>query len=62
MGIGPRPDSRLPTEKEFHGDERLELGEEELITAYRYLYDYKSVPDQIGAASARVGVSHPRLR
>lgn len=36
---------------EFHGDDRLELGEDGLITAYRCLYDYKNVLDQIGAAS-----------
>ncbi|MFF0008718.1 nuclear transport factor 2 family protein [Streptomyces tibetensis] len=37
---------------EFHGDDRLELGEDGLITEYRCLYDYKSVLDQIAAAPA----------
>jgi hypothetical protein len=36
---------------EFHGDDRLELGEDGLIHAYRCLYDYKSVLTQIEAAS-----------
>ncbi len=35
----------------FHGDDRLELGEDGFIKAYRCLYDYKSVLDQIQAAS-----------
>ncbi|WP_234439132.1 nuclear transport factor 2 family protein [Streptomyces sp. NRRL B-3229] len=37
---------------EFHGDDRLELGEDGLIHAYRCLYDYKSVLAQMEAASA----------
>lgn len=37
---------------EFHGDDRLELGDDGLIHAYRCLYDYKDVLDQIQAASA----------
>jgi steroid delta-isomerase-like uncharacterized protein len=32
---------------EFHGDDRLELGEDGLIQAYRCLYDYKFVLSQI---------------
>lgn len=32
---------------EFHGDDRLELGEDGLIHAYRCLYDYKFVLSQI---------------
>jgi steroid delta-isomerase-like uncharacterized protein len=36
---------------EFHGDDRLELGEDGLIEAYRCLYDYKHVLNQIHAAS-----------
>lgn len=36
---------------EFHGDDRVELGEEGLIHAYRCLYDYKSVLTRIEAAS-----------
>ncbi|MGQ4334100.1 ester cyclase [Streptomyces hayashii] len=39
---------------EFHGDDRVELGEDGLIQAYRCLYDYKSVLAQIEAASAPV--------
>lgn len=35
---------------EFHGDDRLELREDGLIHAYRCLYDYKGVLDQIAAA------------
>ncbi|MFI1035476.1 ester cyclase [Streptomyces sp. NPDC020951] len=37
---------------EFHGDDRLELGEDGLIHAYRCLYDYRSVLRQMEAASA----------
>ncbi|MFF7169119.1 hypothetical protein [Streptomyces pseudovenezuelae] len=36
---------------EFHGDDRVELGEDRLIHAYRCLYDYKSVLTRIEAAS-----------
>ncbi|MEH0474805.1 nuclear transport factor 2 family protein [Streptomyces sp. B21-097] len=39
---------------EFHGDDRVELGEDGLIQAYRCLYDYKAVLAQIEAASAPV--------
>ena len=39
------------TKVEFHGDDRLELREDGLIQEYRCLYDYKSVLDQIQAAS-----------
>ena len=35
---------------EFHGDDRLELGEDGLIQAYRCLYDFKGLLDQIHAA------------
>ena len=35
---------------EFHGDDRLELRDDGLIQAYRCLYDYKYVLDQIKAA------------
>jgi len=34
---------------EFHGDDRLELGEDGLIHAYRCLYDNKFVLSQLGA-------------
>jgi steroid delta-isomerase-like uncharacterized protein len=37
---------------EFHGDDRLELGEDGLIHAYRCLYDNKHVLEQIAAAAA----------
>lgn len=37
---------------EFHGDDRLELGEDGLIHAYRCLYDYHSVLSQISRAEA----------
>ncbi|MEQ0558136.1 nuclear transport factor 2 family protein [Amycolatopsis sp. NEAU-NG30] len=33
---------------EFHGDDRLELGEDGLVHAYRCLYDNKLVLSQIG--------------
>ena len=33
---------------EFHGDDRLELGEDGLIHAYRCLYDNKLVLSQLG--------------
>ena len=33
---------------EFHGDDRLELGEDGLIHAYRCLYDNKFVLSQLG--------------
>jgi len=36
---------------EFHGDDRLELGEDGLITAYRCLYDHRDVLKQIEAAA-----------
>ncbi|MEV7979200.1 nuclear transport factor 2 family protein [Streptomyces sp. NPDC086519] len=36
------------TRVEFHGDDRLELGEDGLIHAYRCLYDNKFVLGQIG--------------
>jgi hypothetical protein len=39
---------------EFHGDDRVELGEDGLIRAYRCLYDCKSVLAQIEAASTPV--------
>ncbi|WP_037672615.1 ester cyclase [Streptomyces griseus] len=35
---------------EFHGDDRLELGEDGLIHAYRCLYDYRSVLSQLNRA------------
>ncbi|WP_372671167.1 nuclear transport factor 2 family protein [Amycolatopsis kentuckyensis] len=35
---------------EFHGDDRLELGEDGLIHAYRCLYDNKFVLSQLGGA------------
>ena len=37
---------------EFHGDDRLELGEDGLVHAYRCLYDHRFVVAQIKAASA----------
>ncbi|KND28217.1 ester cyclase [Streptomyces acidiscabies] len=37
---------------EFHGDDRLELGEDGLIHAYRCLYDYHSVLSQISDAES----------
>ena len=37
---------------EFHGDDRLELGEDGLIHAYRCMYDNQHVLDQIAAAMA----------
>ncbi|MDX3455386.1 nuclear transport factor 2 family protein [Streptomyces sp. ME02-8801-2C] len=37
---------------EFHGDDRVELGEDGLVHAYRCLYDYKGVLEQIQAAPA----------
>ncbi|AVV40702.1 nuclear transport factor 2 family protein [Streptomyces sp. ID05-04B] len=37
---------------EFHGDDRLELGEDGLIHAYRCLYDHRFVLSQIGRAKA----------
>ena len=36
---------------EFHGDDRLELGADGLITAYRCLYDHRDVLKQIEAAA-----------
>jgi len=36
---------------EFHGDDRLELGEDGLIRAYRCLYDNRSVLKQLAAAA-----------
>lgn len=39
---------------EFHGDDRLELGEDGLVTAYRCLYDNKFVERQVrGQAVSR---------
>lgn len=38
---------------EFHGDDRLDLGEDGLIQAYRCLYDYDSVLRQMGRRTAR---------
>ncbi|MDX2546811.1 nuclear transport factor 2 family protein [Streptomyces sp. WI04-05B] len=35
---------------EFHGDDRLELGEDGLIHAYRCLYDYRFVLSQLKRA------------
>jgi uncharacterized protein (TIGR02246 family) len=35
---------------EFHGDDRLELGEDGLIHAYRCLYDYRFVLSQLNRA------------
>ncbi|MDX3388162.1 nuclear transport factor 2 family protein [Streptomyces niveiscabiei] len=35
---------------EFHGDDRLELGEDGLIHAYRCLYDYRYVLSQLERA------------
>jgi steroid delta-isomerase-like uncharacterized protein len=35
---------------EFHGDDRLELGEDGLIHAYRCLYDYRFVLSQLRRA------------
>lgn len=37
---------------EFHGDDRLELGEDGLIHAYRCLYDNKHVQSQLASAKA----------
>ena len=37
---------------EFHGDDRLELGEDGLIHAYRCLYDNRHVMRQLTAAAA----------
>ncbi len=37
---------------EFHGDDRLELGEDGLIHAYRCMYDNQHVLSQITAAKA----------
>ncbi|MCD9880837.1 hypothetical protein [Streptomyces guryensis] len=37
---------------EFHGDDRLELGEDGLIHAYRCLYDQRFVLRQIKGAAA----------
>ncbi|MEW2117061.1 nuclear transport factor 2 family protein [Streptomyces sp. NPDC005474] len=37
---------------EFHGDDRLELGEDGLIHAYRCLYDYRFVLSQLGRAES----------
>jgi uncharacterized protein (TIGR02246 family) len=37
---------------EFHGDDRLELGDDGLIHAYRCLYDNKNVMSQFAAARA----------
>lgn len=37
---------------EFHGDDRLELGEDGLITAYRCLYDNSFVVKQIKGRTA----------
>ncbi|MEU4522406.1 nuclear transport factor 2 family protein [Amycolatopsis sp. NPDC024027] len=36
---------------EFHGDDRLELGEDGLIHAYRCLYDNKFVLGQLGGGT-----------
>ncbi|MEV6443345.1 nuclear transport factor 2 family protein [Amycolatopsis sp. NPDC051716] len=36
---------------EFHGDDRLELGEDGLIHAYRCLYDNKFVLGQLGGGA-----------
>lgn len=38
---------------EFHGDDRLELGEDGLINAYRCLYDNKFVERQVRGESVR---------
>ncbi|MFJ8047417.1 hypothetical protein [Streptomyces luteogriseus] len=35
---------------EFHGDDRLELGEDGLIHAYRCLYDYRFVLSRLSRA------------
>ncbi len=35
---------------EFHGDDRLELGEDGLVHAYRCLYDYHFVLSRLGRA------------
>jgi steroid delta-isomerase-like uncharacterized protein len=37
---------------EFHGDDRLDLGEDGLIAAYRCLYDHDLVLRQLGASTA----------
>lgn len=36
---------------EFHGDDRLELGEDGLIHAYRCLYDIKFVLSRLGSGA-----------
>ncbi|OBI15720.1 hypothetical protein A5712_27745 [Mycobacterium sp. E2327] len=38
---------------EFHGDDRLEFGEDGLISAYRCLYDNHAVLRQLGETSSR---------